>query len=168
MSDTPETPDPQEPDTTPEPAPETSEAPAEEKAPELSYEDALAALTKTRREAASLRVRLRDTESRLEGLKSPEEVEAALAEISAANAAAQRALLVEAVSLKHDLPAPLAERLRGDTREELEADAQALLASLGHPSTTPTGTGGGLHPGTNESEEISPEEIVRRYGRRAR
>lgn len=38
------------------------------------------------------------------------------------------------------LPAGLADRLRGNTKEELEADADALLAALPQPPAAPAGT----------------------------
>jgi hypothetical protein len=52
---------------------------------------------------------------------------------------------------KHKLPASLAERLKGETAEELEADAQALAAMLPKPGA----------PGINATEASMPPANTR-------
>jgi len=51
-------------------------------------------------------------------------------------ATTQRQALIASVALDKGLPANLARRLQGDTREDLEADADELLAQFGTTSTT--------------------------------
>lgn len=89
-----------------------------------------------RKEAANYRTRLRDVEKErddhktaLENLRS--ESSAALVTASTATAEA----LKYRVAVEKGLPAPLAHRLVGTTREELEADA-ATLASLAPAGST--------------------------------
>jgi hypothetical protein len=58
----------------------------------------------------------------------------------AANESTARALRLE-VGLKHNLPPEVADRLRGSTVEELDADAQSLLQMVGDagsPGSNPT------------------------------
>jgi len=51
-------------------------------------------------------------------------------------ASTQRQALIASVALDKGLPANLARRLQGETREDLEADAEELLAQFGTTSTT--------------------------------
>ena len=63
------------------------------------------------------------------------------AESSAAKAkAAELAVLRRDIATKLNVPALLADRLRGETPEDIEADAKLLLAGL--PKTTPTANAG--------------------------
>ncbi|RPF45736.1 hypothetical protein EDD96_2300 [Streptomyces sp. Ag109_G2-6] len=120
-------------------------------------------LAKVRNEAAGYRTRLRDAETKLSGAKSPEEFEAALADVKAKNAELERSLLVSTVARKFDLPEALAGRLRGETPEELEADAKALQA-LVTPAAPPS-LGGGLNPSDEDDGEMDPRKLARRTRR---
>ncbi|MGP4083349.1 hypothetical protein [Streptomyces sp. KR55] len=111
-------------------------------------------LAKVRNEAAGYRTRLRDAETKLSVAKSPEEFEAALADVKAKNADLERSILVSTVARRFDLPEALAGRLHGKTPEELEADAKALqaLVTQGSPATL----GGGLDPSDEDDGEMDP------------
>ncbi|NWF28242.1 hypothetical protein HW130_18540 [Streptomyces sp. PKU-EA00015] len=121
-------------------------------------------LAKVRNEAAGYRTRLRDAETKLSEAKTPEEVEAALADVKAKNAELERSLVVATVARKFDLPAELAGRLQGATPEELEADAKALQALL--TPAAPPALGGGLTPSDDEDDgEMDPRKLARRTRR---
>lgn len=138
---------------------------------ELTPEQYQAELTRVRAEAANYRTRLRENEKKLANAKTPEEVEAALNELKETNAKAERDLIVENVALKHKLPEELAEVLRGDTREELEAHAEKLAKFV-----TPGGDGpsadelrGGLNPsGDRDADPDDPGELAAQYSSRGR
>lgn len=70
-------------------------------------------------------------------------------------------LLRTSVAAKKNLPPSLASRLQGSTEEEMEADADALLADLKvttKQTSTPEQTGAGV---TGEAEGITPEGYVK-------
>lgn len=123
-------------------------------------------LTKANQEAAKYRTRLREVEAALAARKTDEDVESLLNGLTTTHATEARNLLVENVALKHNLPADLAARLVGSTREELEADALAL-AKFAPPvesdEVPPGDLNGGLNPG-NESDDdgLTPRERVRK------
>lgn len=149
-----------------------------ERAEELSPEDLRAALTEARRDAASQRSRrkaleesAKELEKRLGDMKSPEDVEALLQQIREESAAKERALLAENVAVTAGLPSSFAERLKGTTREELEADAKAL-AELLNPVVS-KGTGGsdgrgGLDPSAKADADFDPVAEVAKHSRRRR
>ncbi|WP_411120598.1 hypothetical protein [Streptomyces sp. x-19] len=116
-----------------------------------------------RGEAASYRTRLRDAETRLTEAKSPEEFEAALAEVKTKNAELEHSLVVGTVARKYELPDELAARLRGVTVEELETDAKALRALLA--PAVPESLGGGLTPSDEDDGEMDPRALARRSRR---
>ncbi|WP_230396564.1 hypothetical protein [Streptomyces blattellae] len=120
-------------------------------------------LAKVRNEAAGYRTRLRDAETRLSGAKSPEEFEAALADVKAKNADLERSILVSTVARRFDLPEALAGRLHCKTPEEMEADAKALqaLVTQGSPATL----GGGFDPSGEDDGEMDPRKLARRSRR---
>lgn len=121
-------------------------------------------LAKVRNEAAGYRTRLRDAETKLSEAKSPEEFDAALAEVKTKNAELERSVLVTTVARKFDLPEELAGRLRGATPEELEADAKALQVLLA-PAAPPS-LGGGLDPSEGDDDgEMDPRKLARRTRR---
>ena len=60
-----------------------------------------------------------------------EKANARIAELEAAATAREREQLVGKVLSDAKLPAEMADRLRGETQEELAADAKALAAALG-------------------------------------
>ncbi|MEV7282586.1 hypothetical protein [Streptomyces sp. NPDC093111] len=116
-------------------------------------------LVKVRNEAAGYRTRLRDAETKLSQAKSPEEFEAALTEVKQQNAALERSLLVTRVAGKFELPEILADALKGDTPEELEAHAKALQALVA-PPVAPT-LSGGLTPADEDDGEMDPRKLAR-------
>lgn len=141
---------------------QTEQTPAE--SPEDDLPDwARKELAKTRAEAASYRTRLRSAETRLSEAQSPEEVEAAIAEVKAKNAELERSVLVASVARRFDVPDELASRLRGESAEELEADAKALRALLAPPA--PESLGGGLNPADEDDGEMDPRKLARRSRR---
>lgn len=124
-------------------------------------------LKKKNDENKSLRTRLRDLEAKMEGLKTPEEFEAFRAEFAAESAAEARTLLVENIALQTGLPEALRGRLVGETREELEADAKALLESLGSLSSDEDSLEGGLSPRDRDPDAgMSPRELARKLSGR--
>lgn len=127
----------------------------------LSHEDALKALAKVRREAAQKRTRLAELETKLEGAKTPEEVEAIKQELKGENATENRNLLVENVALRNNLPDELASALKGETREELEAHAKILAKFVPAEPTEDPVVRGGLEPGEGEDAPFDALKIVR-------
>lgn len=85
-------------------------------------------------------------------------LEKQLAEIKAERDAERKAALISRVALKHSLPPELADRLKGDTEEELDADA-ARLAKLIVPSAPNTETG---RAGAQKPAPLTQEDIIRR------
>ncbi|MGW1836962.1 hypothetical protein [Streptomyces sp. NPDC002067] len=144
-------------DESPPPEPQ-AEAP-EDALPEWARKE----LTKVRGEAASYRTRLRDAEERLSEAKSPEEFEAALAEVKTKNAELERTVLVGSVARRFELPDEFASRLRGDTAEELEADAKTLRSLLA--PAAPAALAGGLNPSDEDDGEMDPRALARRSRR---
>ncbi|WP_236246474.1 hypothetical protein [Streptomyces sp. CC210A] len=138
-----------------EPQSAAPQGPSEDELPEWARKE----LTKVRGEAASYRTRLRDAETRLGQAKTPEEVEAALAEVRAKNTELERELRVSAVARKHGLPDELTNRLRGESVDELEADAKALSALL--RLAPPENLSGGLDPNDGDDGELDPRKLAR-------
>lgn len=136
---------------------------AEDGDSKLSHDDALKALTKTRGEAASWRTKYRELEKKLDGAKTPEEIEALVTEMKAESAAAEHALVVENVALKHKLDEDLTKILNdasaGKSREELEAHAATLAKYMPVEDEDPD-LSGGLRPGSSD-EEFDPYELAR-------
>lgn len=158
-------------DTEEEPAEEQAEDPeddAEEPADEdvddestLDLTGAKKALSKVRKSEAAMRTRLRDIEAKLADAKTPEQVEELLASVRTENAQESKALLVENVALKFKLPDDLAEALKGETREELEAHAKVLAkyAPSVDDSDDPD-LSGGLDP-SGDSGNFDPVKAAR-------
>jgi len=134
--------------------PPVDEKPAEEEKPPLTVEQLQAEVEKTRREAAGYRTRLRDAEAKLAEAKTPDDIEAAVAEFREANARLEREIVVTKVASKYNLPAELAARLQGTDEAALDADAK-VLAALVTTKTTPESLSGGLTPGESD-EEFDP------------
>lgn len=75
----------------------------------------------------------------------------------------RRARMVQAVAIKHSLPDVLVDRLRGETLEELEADAKVLAETLLKPAAQPK-PGPGIipaNPGPNGSGETREQKLKR-------
>ncbi|MFJ1932626.1 hypothetical protein ACIOGZ_08100 [Kitasatospora sp. NPDC088160] len=139
--------------------PETPAASPEDDLPDWARRE----LSRTRAESASYRTRLRDAEERLTAAKSPEEFEAAVAEVTAKNAELERTLMIGTVARRYDLPDALAARLRGATVEELDADAKTLQGLLVPP--LPQSLDGGLDPSSQDDGELDPRKLARRTRR---
>lgn len=119
-------------------------------------------LAKVRNEAAGYRTRLRDAETKLSEAKSPEEFEAAVADVKTKNADLERSP-ISTVARQFDLPEALAGRLHGETPEELEADAKALQALV--TPAAPSSLAGGLDPSDEDDGEMDPRKLARRTRR---
>lgn len=124
----------------------------------LSLDDAKKALAKVRKENAKLRVGNKGLLEKLEGAKTPEEVEQVIAEAKKDAVDTARSLLVENVALKKGLPEELAELLKGDTREELEAHAEKLakFAPAQDQDVDPDDLQGGLDGSGDEDKSFDP------------
>lgn len=160
MSTTPESVDP-----TPEtPEPEEPQEGADEQVeePEGDTFDSAKALDKIRKlnsEAAGLRKRAKEAEEKAAGAdESVKKVPALEAEV-----------LRLRVGIKHGLPDAIVDRLKGETEEELLADAQSLLEVLSParpPSDRPTpNLRGGTDP-TQVPEETDLDKLGARMFRR--
>lgn len=134
---------------------------AEEKATDLSHDDALAALKKARNEAARYRTAKRELEQKFKDAKTPDEVQAVIDELKNENAKEAKALLIENVALKHGLPTELADALKGETREELEAHAKVLAKYAPGAGEDPE-LEGGLDPTSNSGGNEDVADTVRR------
>ncbi len=164
MADTDDT---QPPDPAPAPKPDPAPAPSADDTAALK-----AALKKANEEAASFRHKLKELEDRdkSESEKLTERLTAA--EKRAAEAEAQ-ALRLEVATAK-GLTATQVKRLVGSTREELEADADELLADFAprdaaERKPTPGGRPkeqlrGGGDP-TEETEEMDPRKLAAQVSR---
>lgn len=69
-----------------------------------------------------------------------------------------------AVADKVGLPAALADRLRGETPDEMEQDAKAVLAALPKPPAPNINNGMGGQPGTPGMDETRRREYAARFG----
>lgn len=113
------------------------------------------ALAKANKEAETLRLKLKEFEDRdkSELQRTVEARDAAVREATEAKSVAER----YRVAVAKGFPAELADRLRGQTAEELEADADKLLALIagagnGKPPSFDSGArGGGDKPGDMNS-----------------
>lgn len=117
-------------------------------------------LSKTRNEAANYRTKLRDTEAKLAGAKTPEEFEAARTELANANKALERELMVERAG--RGLPDELRAVLKGDTEEELKAHATVLMKFAPAQEAPPEKLGGGLNAGSGGGDDFDVKEVARK------
>lgn len=150
-------------DTTNEGTDEGADEGADEESDDTLPEWARTKLTKANSEAASYRTQLREVQASLANAKTPEEFEAATNELNTKIEALETQLLRSTVARKFNLPDDLADRLRGGTEEELEADAKALqkyAAPAGDPDLS-----GGLDP-SEESEEFDAVAEARKARQR--
>lgn len=153
MSTPPET-TPPAPDTEPatEAKPEeTTEKPASPPADDEGSDDELPAWAKKKvssanAEAAKYRTQLRDVEKKLEGAKTQEEFDAAVAELKESNARLERELLTEKVARAHKLPDDLAALMRGSTEAELTECAKTLAKYAPGTEPAPESLSGGVKP----------------------
>jgi hypothetical protein len=144
----------------------------------MTPEQLRAELAKTRREAAGYRTKVRELEPKAKKLDELTEAEKSEVQkaLDRAAAAEKRATDLEAAQLRttvataKKLPASLAARLQGTTKEELEADADALLADLkGTGAEKPPagdGDGGTRTPAGEKSlEDASMDDFVDMFGK---
>jgi hypothetical protein len=122
-------------------------------------------LTSVRAEAANYRTKLREAEAKLSEAKTPEEVAAAISELREQNAKLERTVLVTTVATNHKLPSDLAELLKGETKEELEAHAKVLAKYAPAEKSEPESLGGGLDPSDDNDGEMDPRKLAQRHRR---
>jgi hypothetical protein len=164
-------PEEQKPETKPEEKPDETKPPGngpdnkpdEKPSEELPPEVLRKKLTDANAEAANYRTKLRDVEDKLSKAKTTEEFEAAVADLKAKNAELERSVLVSKVAGKHELPAELAELLKGDDEAALEAHAQKLAKLV---NKTPETLSGGLDPSDTDDGEMDPRKLAARQPRR--
>lgn len=131
-------------------------------------EKAQAALKAANREAAERRKRLEAFEQAEAARKQAEmtESEKLKADLEAARkalAAHARTEQARLVAQKVGLPDALAARLQGETPEEMEADAKALLEAL--PKAKPTAPNtGATNPGSGKPVETLEQKRARIFG----
>lgn len=154
------------------PANETVEIPTDEpKTFDAEYVKSL------RQEAAKYRTQAKDNADKaksydeyVEAQKTEQEKkDEALAAAQSELAQMRAELLRSQVASKKQLPPSLVSRLRGETAEELEADADALLADLKgqyapKQKTSPDQTGAGV---VGEAESLTPEAYVELLSKRS-
>ena len=125
-------------------------------------------MTKANNEAASYRTKLRDLEKRFEGAKTADEFEAAVNALKEENATLAREALVAKVARKFSLPDDLAELLKGDNEEALEAHATSLQKYVSSDED-PENLSGGLTPTDgSKTDEDDPRKLAETYGGRRR
>ncbi|WP_405056971.1 hypothetical protein OG474_30055 [Kribbella sp. NBC_01505] len=124
-------------------------------------------IAKLRSENANSRVKAREAETKLSAAKTPEEFEAAVAEVKATNAELERRVLVSEAARKHKLPDELAEVLKGSTVEELEAHAKTLAKFAPAEQSEPEKLSGGLNP-TDQDAAFDPVAASRAARKRRR
>ena len=88
-------------------------------------------LKKANGEAATYRKQLRDAQDALGKAKTPEDIEAAVAEVKSQFEKASIESAREIAKLKHGLPEESMNFLSGTTAEEIDANAKALAALVG-------------------------------------
>ena len=129
-----------------------------------------------RSKEAEQRVEIKNLKATLEGLKTDDDVKAAINTAvteyeSKVAAAEERSARLEA-ALKYGLSTELVADLRGTTPEEIDAAAARIASIIGKsapaPSSRDTGSvGGGLNPAEdnakNEDAELSSVELARKY-----
>lgn len=140
--------------------PKADEKPAEEEKAGEKISDlpawAQKHITDLRGENANYRTRATTAEQKLADAKTPEQVEAAVAEIKAENSQLARDLMVTRVAAEFELPAELAELLKGDDEAALKVHAKTLAKYAG--SSEPGELRGGLTP--NEGDEFDPVKVA--------
>lgn len=141
-----------------------------------TLEDALSALTKARQDAAAHRKKVRELEPKAKAHDERTEAEKSERQKAEDRAAAaekrvadlERESLKAKVAAAKKLPPALAARLQGETQEDLEADADELLESLGDTGGSGAGAGDGdggtRTPVVKPSlEDASVEEFVDKF-----
>lgn len=123
-------------------------------------------LAKVRREAADRRVANRELNEKLAEAKTEDDIKAAVSEYEDKVASLERAILIRDVADEVGLPKALRDRLKGETKEELEADAKALASLIPQGrSFDEEEAGGGLDPADSAADD---DDDIRRAVERAR
>ena len=125
---------------------------------------------KLRREAQSLRHRLKEFEEKQQKeaeakLSETELLKKQLGEAQAALRAKQMAELRQNAARAAGLPEELADRLNGETEEELTIDALALARSIPKPQAVVSATNPGVPPRLTEDaiRGMTPDEINKNW-----
>jgi hypothetical protein len=129
----------------------------------LEAERAARKAAEKERDAAAARLKEIDDRDKTESQKATERAEAAEKKL----AETESRLLRSEVATAKKLPAGLAARLTGSTREELEKDADQLLEDLkaAGGSTTTTGDGDQGARGAAEAGDLSVDDYVARFNK---
>lgn len=156
---------------TPKPATQEAAKPNETapqaEAEKFDAERAMALIEKLRNEVKELKPKAKQAEE-LAALKAKQEeaemtelqkVTKRAQELEAQLKAAQRATTANSIAAKVGLPAVFADRLKGETPEEMEADAKAILEALPKPAQKPTQPGP-TNPGAQGEKSKTHAEIV--------
>ncbi len=112
------------------------------------------ALTAERQRAAQFKRQADELKARLDAIEAEklsdiEKAQRAASEATARLAEFERTPLRQRVALEKGVPASLVDRLRGDTEDEITADADSLLALVNAPTTPkPDLSQGGRGPAT--------------------
>ena len=127
-----------------------------------------AALKEANKEAASRRKRLEELEAqeaqrKEAAMTETEKATKRAAELEAKLKAYERTEAQRKVAEKVGLPAALATRLQGETPEELEADAKALLETLPKPTKPAPGINA-TNPGNASTQETREQKKARLAG----
>jgi hypothetical protein len=139
------------------------------KATTLTLEQALEELSKARKEAAKYRTEKKNTEDKdlteMQKLtKSVEQIQKELTNTKKENMQLK-------IAKKYNLPDALANRLAGETEEEMDADGQALAGVIGKqtptsptaPVVSPTSPTGVTTLTEDSIRKMSPEEINKNW-----
>ncbi len=133
------------------------EAPAQVVEEEFDAKRAMALIEKLRTEVKELKPKAKQAEELAAAQKQKEEAEMTelqkaakrLAEVEAELKETRRTAQVATIAAKHNLPEVLASRLKGETPEELEADAEAIAKLLTQPEKPKNPAPGPVNPGSN-------------------
>ena len=162
----------------------TTQSPETGKSDADRIKDMEAALKKANAEAAKYRKAAEAVEAERKAkeeaeLTETEKLRKRAAELEAELKSAQRSTMQRDAAAKHNLPAELATRLKGETPEELEADAKALAELLpkhkAQPNISPTNPGGNASPnetvdqmkarlGMSQSVNIFDKDYMKAHG----
>ena len=119
-------------------------------------------------EKAAAEAERKAAEEQGEYKKLYEKLQGQLTEAEQKAAELEAARLRETVARKHNLPDALAERLRGETEEDLEADAKTLLEAMPKPAapntTTDATNGVGNASPAQTMSEAEVQELAAVYG----
>ena len=126
---------------------------------------AKAEIERLRSEAAGYRTQKNELAKQLEGAKSQEDIDAAIADWQQKTAKLERENLV----LQHGaaLPEALRKYVQGDTEDEIKASVAELAATVAPAKTQPSRVGGGLTPGA-EAPVTDPAKLAAQVRKNSR